>query len=147
MAAILLVHATAVALDGAVVLLRGPSGSGKSDLALRLIDRGACLVADDQTALLRRGNVLYASPPPPIAGKLEVRGVGIVEIDHATDQPVAAVFDLAPHGEIERLPEPDMIDLLGIALPLLRLDPTTVSAAAKVRLAVRQLRRDKMTPP
>jgi HPr kinase/phosphorylase len=147
MAETLTIHATAVALDGVGVLLRGPPGSGKSDLALRLIDQGARLIADDQTALLRRDDRLYAAPPPSIAGRLEVRGIGIIELDYAADVPLAAVFDLVPGHAIERLPEPEMTRLLEIALPVRRLDPTAPSAAAKVRLAVRQLRGDKMAPP
>ena len=68
-------HATAVAIGGVAVLIEGPSGSGKSDLALRLIDRGAVLISDDQTLLIRAGSRLLARPPQTIAGKLEVRGV------------------------------------------------------------------------
>ena len=143
----LTVHATAIALDGVAVLLRGPPGSDKSDLALRLIDEGARLIADDQTALFRRGAALLASPPPSIAGRLEVRGVGIVALDHAADLPVAVVFDLTPRAAIERLPEPQTVKILDVVLPVLQLDPTAASAAAKVRLAVRQLLGDKMAPP
>jgi hypothetical protein len=147
MAEILTIYATAVALDGVGALLRGPAGSGKSDLALRLIDQGARLIADDHTALTRRGDCLFASPPATIAGRLEVRGLGIVALDHASGVPVVAVFDLMPSGSIARLPEPMTVELLNVALPLLQLDPTAASAAAKVRLAVRQLRGDKMAPP
>ena len=141
------IHATAVALDGIGVLLRGPSGSGKSDLALRLIDGGARLIADDQTVIVRRGDRLYAAPPATIAGRLEVRGLGIMTLDFASDVPVAAVFDLVPQSALERLPEPLTVELLSIRLPLARLDPSAPSAAAKVRLAVRQHRGDKMAPP
>jgi HPr kinase/phosphorylase len=141
------IHATAVALDGVGVLLRGPSGSGKSDLALRLIDGGARLIADDQTVIVRRGDGLFAAPPAAIAGRLEVRGLGIVALDFAADTRLAAVFDLVSPQAIERLPEPMTVELLNIRLPLARLDPTVASAAAKVRLAVGQLRGDKMAPP
>jgi len=141
------IHATAVALDGVGVLLRGPSGSGKSDLALRLIDGGARLIADDQTVIVRRGGGLFAAPPAAIAGRLEVRGLGIMALDFAADTPLGAVFDLLPQQAIERLPEPMTVELLNIPLPLARLDPAAPSAAAKVRLAVRQLRGDKMAPP
>jgi HPr kinase/phosphorylase len=147
MADTLTIHATAIALDGVGALLRGPPGCGKSDLALRLIDHGARLIADDQTVLSRRGDRLFAAPPPAIAGRLEVRGLGIVAVDHASGVPVVAVFDLLPPGAIERLPEPATVGLLDVALPLMQLDATAASAAAKVRLAVRQLRGDKMTPP
>jgi serine kinase of HPr protein (carbohydrate metabolism regulator) len=143
----LTVHATAVALDGLGVLLRGAPGSGKSDLALRLIDAGARLIADDQTTLVRRGDALLASPPATIAGRLEVRGLGLMALAHVADVPLAAVFDLVGAGALERLPEPATVEILNILLPLIRLDPTVPSAAAKVRLAVHQLRGDKMAPP
>jgi HPr kinase/phosphorylase len=129
------------------VLLRGAPGSGKSDLALRLIDGGARLIADDQTVVTRRGDRLFAAPPPTIEGRLEVRGLGIVALDYAVDMPLAAVFDLVPQETIERLPDDMTVALLNIPLPLVRLDPAAPSAAAKVRLAVRQLRGDKMAPP
>jgi len=146
-AEVLTIHATAIALDGAAVLLRGPPGSGKSDLALRLIDRGARLIADDQTIVTLRRGQLFASAPPAIAGRLEVRGLGIVALDPVADVPVVAVFDLLAAAAIERLPEPATVSLLNVALPLIRLDASAPSAAAKVRLAVRQLRGDKMAPP
>ena len=63
------------------MLITGPSGSGKSDLALRLLDRGFTLVSDDQTIVRRDGDRLLASAPPTIAGKLEIRGIGIVEME------------------------------------------------------------------
>ena len=72
------VHASTVALDGRAVLISGPSGSGKSDLALRLLDRGFALVSDDQTVVKKQGDALLASAPPSIAGKMEVRGIGIL---------------------------------------------------------------------
>jgi serine kinase of HPr protein (carbohydrate metabolism regulator) len=142
------VHATTIAIDGVAVVLRGRPGAGKSDLALRLIDQGAGLVADDQTALVRRGDgVVVASAPPTIAGRLEVRGLGIVEMPAMRDVPVGLVVDLVGPPAIERLPEPATAALLGVALPWLQLDPGAPSAAAKVRLAVRQLRGDRMAPP
>ena len=82
-------HASTVALDGRAVMISGPSGSGKSDLALRLLDRGFVLVSDDQTIVRRVGDRLIASAPPTIAGKLEIRGVGIVDMETVEDMPVA----------------------------------------------------------
>jgi len=141
------IHATAVALDGVGVLLRGPSGSGKSDLALRLIDGGARLIADDQTVIVRRGDRLFAAAPAAIAGRLEVRGLGIVALEPVVDVALGAVFDLVAPSAIERLPEPTTVALLDVALPRFQIAPAAPSAAAKVRLAVRQLRGDKMAPP
>ncbi len=140
-AAPLRIHATCVALDGRGVLLRGPSAAGKSDLALRLIDGGAVLVADDQVLLDASNGVLYARSPENIAGLLEVRGVGIVPVPHAPQCAVALVVDLVAHDEIDRLPEPQSCTLAGVPLPLLALNPFEASAAAKLRLALRLPRR------
>ena len=100
----LLLHATAVAIDGRAVLLRGAPGAGKSDLALRLIDAGARLVADDQSALARRGDVVIVRAPAAIAGLLEVRGIGIFRLDALAEAPLALIVDLAPADAVERLP-------------------------------------------
>ena len=100
------VHGTTVALDGAGVLIRGPSGSGKSDLALRLIDAGARLVADDQTELWRRGEAVLARSPATIAGQIEVRGIGILSLPHLDEVPLRLVVDLIAPDAVERLPEP-----------------------------------------
>lgn len=131
------VHGTSVALDGGGVLLRGPSGSGKSDLALRLIDGGAALVADDQTALSRSGEEILASAPPQIAGRMEVRGLGIIHLSAVSDIPVRVVVEIVPAGEVERLPKAAETMLLGVALPVLRLAAFEASTPAKIRLAVR----------
>ena len=99
------VHATTVAKDGRAVMISGPSGSGKSDLALRLLDRGFALVSDDQTLVRRQEERLIASAPANIAGKLEIRGIGIVEMDHVDDIPVALLVELS--SDIQRLPDDD----------------------------------------
>jgi HPr kinase/phosphorylase len=131
-------HATCVALGDAAVLLRGPSGSGKSDLALRFIDGGGHLVADDQVALTVEGGVLVAAPPPPLAGLIEVRGVGIVRLPHLPRATVRLVADLVEPARIERAPpEARRCRLLDLSLPLLLLDPFAASACAKLRLALR----------
>ena len=90
----LLVHATAVAIDGRAVLLRGASGSGKSDLGLRLIDAGGRLVADDQSELRRQGRMIIVRAPATIAGLIEVRGVGLFRVDALSEAPVALIADL-----------------------------------------------------
>ncbi|HEY1142855.1 MAG TPA: aldolase [Sphingomicrobium sp.] len=132
------VHASTVAVEGRAVLITGPSGAGKSDLALRLIDRGFTLVSDDQTIVRREGDRLLASAPPTIAGKLEIRGVGIVEMETATNVPVALVVQLT--SEIERLPD-DRRErpVLGVNVPLVSVDALTASAASKVALALDRL--------
>ena len=132
------VHASTVATDGRAVLIMGPSGSGKSDLALRLLDRGFVLVSDDQTVVKRDGDRLVASPPPNIAGKLEIRGIGIVEMDALTDQPVALIVELT--SEIQRLPDDNRErPILGVSLPLVSIDAMAASAPSKVALALDRL--------
>ncbi|OAN50263.1 serine/threonine protein kinase [Paramagnetospirillum marisnigri] len=140
----ILVHATSVEIDGQGVLIRGPSGSGKSDLALRLMDGGAQLIADDQTELSRQGSRVVARAPETIAGLLEVRGLGIVRVTHRSWAPLALVVDLTSDERIERLPEPSYAEYLGLTLPRMELDPFRASASAKVRLAVHSAKRDIM---
>src|SRR5215212_6479385 len=115
-----MLHASTVAIDGRAVLISGPSGSGKSDLALRLLDRGFSLVSDDQTLVCREGDRLIASPPPNIAGKLEIRGIGIVEMDHLADVPVALLVELT--SEIQRMPDDKERPILRVPLPLIGVD-------------------------
>lgn len=141
------VHATCVAIDGAGVLIRGPSGAGKSDLALRLIDRGAMLVADDQVELARRGGGLWARAPARLRGRLEVRGLGIVELPAADGAQLALVVDLSAPEEIERLPEDGRATVAGVELRRLRLAPFEASAPAKLRLAATQAKRDSTPRP
>lgn len=138
----MLVHGTCVALAGVGVLFRGPSGSGKSDLALRLIDGGAVLVADDQTRLAVEGGRLSAHAPEPIAGRLEVRGLGIVPVASVAAAPLGLVVDLVDADAIERLPAPARATFLGHTVPMVCLWAFAASAAAQVRLAVRLHCRD-----
>src|SRR5262249_10616853 len=131
-----LVHGTTVALQGEGVLLRGPSGSGKSDLALRLIDGGARLVADDQTEIERTPNGLMACSPAHIAGKIEVRGVGVLNVPMLATALLRLVVDLIPPDGVERLPEPRFFECLECSVPLLALSPFEASASAKIRVAL-----------
>lgn len=112
----------------------GPPGSGKSDLALRLIDRGAKLVADDRVVAEVVGEALLLSPPQQLAGLIEVRGVGILPMDHVADVAARLVVEFA--DQPPRLPDPAWREVAGHRLPLLLLAPFEVSAAHKVELAV-----------
>ena len=128
------VHATAVAKAQRAVLLLGPPGSGKSDLALRLIDRGWVLVADDQVELTRDGETLRAAAPATIVGLIEARGVGLLRRATVGGVPVAMAFDLS--ATPDRLPEPQARAIGGIALPCLALAPFEASAPLKVEAAL-----------
>jgi serine kinase of HPr protein (carbohydrate metabolism regulator) len=133
------VHGTSVSVGGEGILLRGPSGSGKSDLALRLVDEGARLVADDQTEVARRDSSIEMSAPATLAGLIEVRGLGIVRVPHVAWAPLRLVVDLVPDSAIERMPEPSFCTIEGVSLPLLAVDPFAASAPAKLRLALKTL--------
>ena len=131
-------HASSVAIDGRAVLICGPSGAGKSDLALRLIDRGFVLVSDDQTIVRKSSDRLVASAPATIAGKLEIRGIGIVSMDTVPDAPVALVVELT--SDIQRLPDDSRErSILGVPVPLISVDAMTASAPSKVALALDRL--------
>jgi serine kinase of HPr protein (carbohydrate metabolism regulator) len=132
------VHASTVAVDGRAVLITGPSGAGKSDLTLRLLDRGFVLVSDDQTIVKRHGEQLLASAPPNIAGKLEIRGIGIVEMDSVSGLPIALIVELT--SDIQRLPDDSRErPILGVSLPLITIDAMTASAPSKVALGLDRL--------
>jgi serine kinase of HPr protein (carbohydrate metabolism regulator) len=131
------VYGTSVALGGEGILLRGPSGCGKSDLALRLIDQGARLVADDQTELQLDGDDIAMTAPAAIAGRIEVRGLGIVSVPSTATAPLRLVVDLVPAAQIERMPEGETCDILGRRVKRVALAPFEASAPAKLRLALR----------
>jgi serine kinase of HPr protein (carbohydrate metabolism regulator) len=131
-------HASCVALDGRAVLICGPSGAGKSDLALQLIDRGFVLVSDDQTIVRKNGQRLLAGAPPTIAGRLEIRGIGIVTMPTASDVQVALMVELA--SEIQRFPDDSRErKILDLPVPLISVDAKTASAPSKVALALDRL--------
>ncbi len=137
-----LIHASCVVVDGTGVLIRGPSGSGKSDLALRLMESGASLVADDYCEAEALAGGLVVRPPPAIAGKLEVRGFGIVDVAHLPSTTIGLIVDLTANADIDRLPDPNrdgaLSDVIeGVRVMRLKLDPTHASAVAKVRLALK----------
>ncbi len=145
-----LVHGTCVALGHTAALLRGPSGAGKSDLALRflyLARRGPAalaspiLVADDQVWLVRHGERILVRAPKTIRGRMEVRGIGIVEVKSLAEAELALVVDLAPAGAIERMPDTDRTTLLlGVEVPTIALAPWEGSAPIKLAIALARAR-------
>jgi hypothetical protein len=139
------IHASCVALGTRGVLLIGPSGSAKSDLALRLIDGGAKLVADDRTLLFVKGGALHAKAPASIKGLLEVRGVGIVKLPVRAGVRISLVVRLGREGA--RLPEPRLYRppaslKLATCPPQISADARFVSTPAKIRLALAAFSRD-----
>jgi serine kinase of HPr protein (carbohydrate metabolism regulator) len=133
------IHASTISIGDRAVLLAGKSGAGKSDLALRLIDRGAILIADDYTEVRRHDGRLYAVAPTRLAGQIEVRGIGIVEMPYVGETEVGLIVDL--DGAIERMPQPATRQLAGVEVPIASLAPFETSAAIKVELLLRQIDR------
>jgi serine kinase of HPr protein (carbohydrate metabolism regulator) len=132
------VHCSCVAIDGKAVLIGGRSGTGKSDLALRLIDRGWGLVSDDYTHVRRVEGKAIATAPPTIAGKIEIRGVGVEEMTAVPDVPVVLLIDL--DQEPERLPDLEERRMVaGVSIPTIGLDGHGASAPLKVEAALRLL--------
>ncbi len=127
-----------MAIGAAGVLLRGRSGAGKSDLALRLIGLGAKLVADDQVDLAVEAGTVIATAPATLAGRIEVRGVGIVTLPRRRRARLRLVVDLVDGAAVPRLPQPSACALLGVAVPRLRLAAFEASTPLKIRLAIRR---------
>ena len=130
-----LLHAGCVSIEGRGVLVLGASGSGKSDLMLRLIDRGATLVADDYCELRAVDGRLFARAPANIAGRMEVRGIGLIALPALDEAAVALAIRV--DAPVPRLPEAESEEVAGIAVPLVRLAPFEASAPIKAELALR----------
>ena len=131
----LFVHGSAVQLMDKGILLLGPSASGKSDLALRLIDAGAVLIADDQVGLVREDGRLLARPPARLAGMIELRGIGIMRVPYRSG-PLDLAVDLERSMAAEQLPEPETMSYLGVDLPKIGLDARAPSAVAKIKMVL-----------
>ena len=131
------IYATSLELNHKGILLIGPSGSGKSDLALRLIkEKQAVLIADDRTNIELISGTIIASCPQTIQGLLEVRGIGIVKMPYKEKSKISLIIELANNLEqIERLPQVETTTLLGIKIKKIHLYPFELSAVHKVALA------------
>ncbi len=146
-----LVHGTAIAFGPKAILLRGKPGSGKSSLALMLMETTgnglgqlpmtAELVADDQTLLTLKSGKVLVQAPENLQGLLEVRGIGIIPVDFAAEAELALVVDLVATAEITRLPESAeaTTQLLGQMFPRVFLDASLPQTASRLRLAFLQL--------
>jgi serine kinase of HPr protein (carbohydrate metabolism regulator) len=132
-----LVHASCVEIDGKGVLIRGPSGGGKSDLALRLIDAGGHLIADDQVKLTKFNGRIRASAPNNLKDLLEVRGIGIMRLKSKDDAIIVLIVDLTASQDIARLPSEAQEAIQGVEIAAIALCPFEPSAAAKVKAALR----------
>lgn len=130
------IHATTVAIAGRGIVIEGPSGAGKSDLALRLIDRGALLVADDRTLVTLEGGRAVARCPATIAGLLEVRGVGLLRFPHLAAAPIALAVLCADRPE--RMPEPALRLFEGYPVTRVTVNPCAPGAPIVVELALAQ---------
>jgi HPr kinase/phosphorylase len=131
-----LLHATAVSIDGNGVLLLGPAGSGKSDLALRLIDRGAILISDDAVPLETNGQLPLLTAAPNIEGRLEVRGLGICSVPFLTSAQLRLVAQLV--DQVDRIPPDNLaITIAGFAVPLVNIVPFEGSSTIKLEYAMR----------
>lgn len=131
------VHGTCIAFGARGILIRGRSGSGKSDLALRLLADGARLVADDQVLIGKVGRDLVARAPKTIRGVMEVRGIGIVRVATSATARLKLVVDLVPPRAVPRLPDPRWEEIAGVRVPNVALASFEASAPLKVRLALR----------
>ena len=131
------IHASCVAAGNGGVLILGNSGQGKSDLALRLIDRGARLVADDRCDIWFDRGRLWCRPPENLAGKLEVRGIGIVDLPYIEEAALSIIVDLVSSDQVDRLPAQHMEELLGCRISSITLAPFEASAPAKIKMAIR----------
>lgn len=139
-----LLHATTVALSGQAALIRGASGAGKSDLALRFITdfagNGAALISDDQTLVSLLDGQLTVRSPVTIAGLIEVRGIGPLRVPYQDNAILCIIVDLAEGSEVPRLP-PDPLpqeQILGLPVPLTVLAPFEASASLKLKLLLEQ---------
>lgn len=128
------IHATLISLNDKGILFIGKSGSGKSDLALRMIiEHGAILVADDRVNIKKVGKKIYGSAPEEIRGKIEVRNVGIAELNTKEKEEVFLCVELVSNRkELERLPEAEYADFLGVSITKIKLYPFDCSTICKI---------------
>ena len=133
------IHSTSVVIEDLGLLIRGKSGSGKSDLALRLIDSGATLISDDLTICKKIGDYLYLYPHSKTKGLLEVREIGIMTVPYVENIKLTLVVELEEE-EFERIPEMMSCSILGMKFPKIKIFGKSPSAVAKIKIKLNQIR-------
>ena len=132
-------HSTSVVIDDNGVLILGDSGSGKSDLALRLIDNGATLISDDISICRKNSNNIYLYCPPEIKGLLEVREIGIITVPFVERIKLRLVVNLKSNNN-ERFPKDSSFRILGIKIPIINIEGKNSSAVAKIKVKLNEIR-------
>ena len=132
-------HSTSVVIEDLGIMIRGHSGSGKSDLALRLIDSGATLISDDLTICKKIGDYLYLYPHPETKGLLEVRELGIMTVPYVENVRLFLVVELVEE-EFERMPGMMSCSILGVKFPKIKIFGKSSSAVAKIKIKLNQIR-------
>lgn len=130
------IHATSVEVKQMAVLICGKPGAGKSSLALQLIDRGAILVADDQTRLTLTDGQVVTQPPDPLKGLIEVQGVGICTFPYREKSTLGLCVEIVEDGILERLPDPIFQEYLGVQIPVLKLQKHDPLGALKIEIKI-----------
>ena len=133
------IHSTSVVIDDNGVLILGDSGSGKSDLALRLIDNGATLISDDVSICRKNSNNIYLYCPPEIKGLLEVREIGIITVPFVEKIKLRLVVNLKSNNN-ERFPKDSCFRILGIKIPIINIEGKNSSAVAKIKVKLNEIR-------
>ena len=133
------IHSTSVVIDDNGVLILGDSGSGKSDLALRLIDSGATLISDDISICRKNSNNIYLYCPPEIKGLLEVREIGIITVPFVERIKLLLVVNLKSNNN-ERFPKDSFFRILGIKIPIINIEGKNSSAVAKIKVKLNEIR-------
>lgn len=131
------IHGTSICYKQKGLLFLGKSGNGKSDLALRLIDKGANLIADDQTILTLKNNKIILTCPSEIKSKLEIRGIGIIKMPSIKEHQLDIVFQLKSFREIKRIPNENWRMLLDQKIPYYEIDPFELSVNAKINFLLK----------
>lgn len=133
-----ILHATAVSIHGEALIITGPSASGKSDLALRLIDRGAQLIADDNIVIMGDHNAPIVAQSEHHMHAIEIRGVGIIAMDCVNNIPLKIIIQLT--DKYEHIPSPlPLISFGHYVLPCLKISPFEISAPIKIEQALANL--------